>query len=185
MGAGQLEAAELLVTRGADLHQAHHTGSSLMEVAAYSGHSASVRWLGSKGFEVGLLELCAIGDLDAVMSVLASDPNWMKQRDRRGLTALHHAARCGHVEVIEQLINRGADLEAANRHGHVPLSVAVEANQLDAVKRLLRSLPRYGPAPRGIASKFADRGCAHRCWCRSQSARRGRKNATPRCHRCR
>ena len=137
VSAGQLEVAKLLVAHGADVHRVNHGGSSLMEVAVYSGHPATVRWLGRNGFEIGIVELSAIGDLDGVLSVLGSDPQWMKQRDRRGLTALHHAARCGHVEVVELLIDQGADLEAANRHSHVPLSVAVEENQVAAAACLL------------------------------------------------
>ena len=138
VSAGQLEAAEFLVAHGADIHQVNHGGSSLMEVAVYSGHPATVRWLGRGGFEIGILELSAIGDLDGVLGVLESEPKSLDQRDRRGLTALHHAARCGHVKLVEQLVERGADLEAANRHGHVPLSVAVEESQVEAVKCLLK-----------------------------------------------
>lgn len=137
VSAGQLEAAEFLVAHGADIHQVNHGGSSLMEVAVYSGHPATIRWLGLCGFELGILELGAIGDVNGVLSVLESDPIALDQRDRRGLTALHHAARCGHVELIERLIERGADLEAENRHGHVPLSVAVEESQVEAVRCLL------------------------------------------------
>ena len=139
VSAGQLEAAKLLVAYGADIHHVNHGGSSLMEVAVYSGYPAMVRWLGSNGFEIGSLELSAIGDLDGVLSVLESDPKSLGQRDRRGLTALHHAARCGHLKLIELLIDRGADLESSNRHGHAPLSVAVEENQISAVECLLNN----------------------------------------------
>ena len=139
VGAGQLEAAKFLVAHGADIHQVNHGGSSLMEVAVYSGYPATVRWLGGNGFEIGTLEMSAIGDLPGVLSVLESDPKSLGQRDRRGFTALHHAARCGHVKLIEVLIERGADLEFPNRHGHVPLSVAVEENQISAVECLLNN----------------------------------------------
>ena len=137
VGAGQLEAAKLLVAHGADVHQVNHGGSSLMEAAVYSGNPGTVHWLGHSGLEIGILELSAIGDLAGVVSFLESDPTLTNQRDRRGLSALHHAARCGHVELIEALIERGADMHAANRHGHSPLSIAVEQRQLESVKCLL------------------------------------------------
>ena len=137
VGAGQLDAAQLLVQHGADVHQVNHGGSSLMEAATYSGNPDTVHWLGHKGLEIGILELCAIGDIEGVTSVLETDPTRIDQRDRRGLTALHHAARCGHVELIKTLIERGADIHAANRHGHVPLSIAVEDSQIESTECLL------------------------------------------------
>lgn len=137
VGAGQLDAAQLLVAHGADVHQVNHGGSSLMEAAVYSGHPAIVNWLARAGLEIGIVELSAIGDVEGVMSLLESNPTGMAERDRRGLTALHHAARCGHVELIKLLVDRGADLHVANRHGHVPLSIAVEESQIEAATYLL------------------------------------------------
>lgn len=137
IGAGQVQAAELLVAHGADIYQVNHGGSSLMDVAAYTGLPAIVHWLGRAGLEIGLLERSAIGDFEGVLATLEVDPTQLMQRDYRGLTALHHAARCGHIEIIELLVDRGADLKVANRHGHVPLSVAVEECQLEAVICLL------------------------------------------------
>lgn len=137
VGAGQLDAAQLLLKHGADVHQVNHGGSSLMEAAAYSGNPDTVYWLGRQGLEIGILELCAIGDIKEVTLVLEADPTSIDQRDRRGLTALHHAARCGHVELIKALIERGADMHAENRHGHVPLSIAIEERQIEATECLL------------------------------------------------
>ncbi|MCY4096546.1 MAG: ankyrin repeat domain-containing protein [Gammaproteobacteria bacterium] len=137
VGAGQLDAAQLLVEYGADVHQVNHGGSSLMEAAVYAGKPDTVHWLGRNGLAVGIVELSAIGDLKRVISVLESDPACMNQRDRRGLTALHHAARCGHIALIKALIVRGADIHAANRHGHVPLSIAVEERQIESTEVLL------------------------------------------------
>lgn len=137
VGAGQLEAAQLLVSHGADIHQVNHGGSSLMEAAVYSGHPAMVQWLGRAGLKIGILELSAIGDLKGVASLIELDPTSLNLRDRRGLTALHHAARCGRVNLMKLLIDQGADIQAANRHGHVPLSIAVEERQIEAVECLL------------------------------------------------
>ena len=137
VGAGHLEAAQLLVAHGADVHQVNHGGSSLMEAAVYSANAETVRWLGRKGLAIGIVESSAIGDLKAVSSALEFDPTCINQCDRKGLTALHHAARCGHVELIEVLIESGADMHAANRHGHVPLSIAVEERQIESTERLL------------------------------------------------
>lgn len=137
VGAGQLGAAQLLVECGADVHQVNHGGSSLMEAAVYSANSETVHWLGRNGLKIGILELSAIGDRKGVTSFLDTEPTCIEQRDRRGLTALHHAARCGHIELMYTLIERGGDIHAANRHDHVPLSIAVEERQIEATECLL------------------------------------------------
>ncbi len=51
--------------------------------------------------------------------------------------ALHMAARRGNVEVIEALLDCGADLEARDSAGDTPLRRAVNCNQLEAAKLLL------------------------------------------------
>ena len=52
-------------------------------------------------------------------------------------TATHIAARLGRVEVIDILVNRGADLNAVDGASWSPLHHAVDAGQLEATKRLL------------------------------------------------
>ena len=163
VSAGQLEAAQLLVSHGADVHQVNHGGSSLMEAAVYSGQPAMVRWLGSAALEIGIVELSAIGDLEGVVAFIESDPTCLNQRDRRGLGPLHHAARCGHVALIKILIERGADMHAANRHGHVPLSIAVEECQIEATECLLAN--GADPNARGghYRGTVLHRAVLHRC----------------------
>lgn len=129
VGAGQLEAARLLVKHGADIHQVNHGDSSMMESASIGCHGEMVQWLVSRGLDADIFELSAIGDSDSVRSMLDADPSGVLKRDRRGQTALHYAARCGHMEVIELLLKHGADVHALNKHGHEALAVAVEVPQ--------------------------------------------------------
>ena len=137
IAAGQLEASKLLVRHGADVHQTNHGGSSLMEAASIPGHHDMVIWLGEHGLEIGLLELSSIGDLNGVRKYIDANPSSVDESDRRGLTALHRAANCGHVDVVELLISAGANIRATNRHSHEPLSIAVEGKQARVVECLL------------------------------------------------
>ena len=50
------------------------------------------------------------GDVQRVKHL--RDPSRLERRNRRGLTALHEAAWEGRVEVLEELIRRGADVNA-------------------------------------------------------------------------
>jgi truncated hemoglobin YjbI len=52
-------------------------------------------------------------------------------------TALHMAARRGNVEVIEALLDGGADIEARDSLGETPLRRAVNCNKVQAAKLLL------------------------------------------------
>ena len=55
-----------------------------------------------------------------------------------GMTALMHAAKCGHAAAVEALLKAGASVEAANKDGWTALRWA-EANRHQAVVELLRS----------------------------------------------
>lgn len=147
---GQLLAARLLVTHGADVFQKNHGGSSLMEAATYSGNKSMVVWLGECGLEVGIDSLCAVGDLPAVKKLVQVDPTNLRFQDRRGLTPLHHAARSGHTEIIDWLVDQGADLHAQNKHGHEPIAVAAEDKKTDSVACLLK----HGANPNANGGHF-------------------------------
>lgn len=85
----------------------------------------------------GLLDAARAGDTDAVRALLedGADPN-LAQGD--GLTALHLAAREGHLEVVAILINAGAETSATTRIGdYTPLHLAGGAGHADVVGALL------------------------------------------------
>ncbi|MDE0650398.1 MAG: ankyrin repeat domain-containing protein, partial [Gammaproteobacteria bacterium] len=85
----------------------------------------------------GLLDAAREGDATAVRALLEDgvDPN-LAQGD--GLTALHLAAREGHLEVVGILIGAGAETGAATRIGdYTPLHLASGGGHADVVDALL------------------------------------------------
>ena len=85
----------------------------------------------------GLLDAARRGDTDAVRALLqaGADPN-LAQGD--GLTALHLAAREGHLEIVDALIGAGAETAAVTRIGdYTPLHLAGGAGQAGVVGALL------------------------------------------------
>jgi len=61
--------------------------------------------------------------------------------DALGKTALHHAARAEHIDVVDRLLRAGANVNAHNEHriGNAPLSDNVGECSFDAVKRLIEA----------------------------------------------
>jgi prolyl 4-hydroxylase len=69
------------------------------------------------------------GDLEAAMSIIAENPEQINAKDVNGWQPLHEAARAGHVEVAEALIENGANIDerTSNGKGGTPLWWARES----------------------------------------------------------
>lgn len=77
------------------------------------------------------------GELDSVRALLESDPQLLNVIDQGGYTPLHKAAYNGHVEIVEYLISKGADLNALSNSGSTPLHGAAFHGHPDAVRALI------------------------------------------------
>lgn len=74
-----------------------------------------------------LIEAVERGDLAEVASILEGHPELVHERDQSGATALHYAAFGGHRPIVEQLVKRGADVNARDgRFGATPTGWAIE-----------------------------------------------------------
>jgi uncharacterized protein len=61
----------------------------------------------------------------------------VEARDRLGARPLGHAARFGHLEMVELLLARGAPIDARNLAGATALYYAAEGGQVAVVQRLI------------------------------------------------
>ena len=68
-----------------------------------------------------LLQLCAIGNLQAVQNYITNVFNNVNFRDYDRRTALHVAASEGHLDVVKYLVNKGANVNRSDRWGGSPL----------------------------------------------------------------
>lgn len=84
----------------------------------------------------GLLDATRTGNIEATLEHLAAgvDPNTV--RDASGATPLHVAATVGDVELIDILLEAGADPTARTRHGRTPLDVATTHGHTEAAAAL-------------------------------------------------
>lgn len=64
------------------------------------------------------------GHLDVVQLLLATDPTGVSVRGGLGTTALHEAIHGKHVNIVEILLQHGADITALDDSGRIPLMIA-------------------------------------------------------------
>jgi uncharacterized protein len=84
-------------------------------------------------------EACGVGDTAEVARQLAGDPKLATTWTEAGWSALHLAAFSGAPEVVQLLLDRGAEVDARarTRFKNTPLQAALLAGQLATAKLLL------------------------------------------------
>ncbi|MCE2416155.1 ankyrin repeat domain-containing protein [Candidatus Poribacteria bacterium] len=69
--------------------------------------------------------------------MLRDTPKLVQERYARGDTALHHATRNGDLEIVEQLVGSGADVNVTSDHGHFPLYCAAGHGHVETTQYLV------------------------------------------------
>jgi serine/threonine protein kinase len=86
-----------------------------------------------------LLQQAALGNQDAMETILKKRPDFVNFRDYDRRTALHVAASEGHLHICEFLVGRGANINRSDRWGGSPLDDA-HRHRYQEVIMYLRSL---------------------------------------------
>jgi ankyrin repeat protein len=109
-----LAAIERLIASGALVDLPQRDGITPL----MAGVGAGARAIDTRGkFRT---ELEALATAEALLDAGAA----IDARDARGRTALHHAASVGYTDVVKFLVERGADVKAADADGLTPLDAA-------------------------------------------------------------
>ena len=143
---GHLDVVKLLIGRNADVDGGTQTGSTPLRAAAYVGHLDIVRCLVESGADVNarkyddkstlLIGACYCGHL-SVAAYLIDKGAIMDLQDKEGNTALHDAARRGHLEIVSQLLVLGAS-QLPNNQGLTPLLYACDKGSIEIVEYLIK-----------------------------------------------
>ncbi|XP_075351527.1 protein phosphatase 1 regulatory subunit 16A [Mycteria americana] len=80
------------------------------------------------------LHQCCIDDYGDVVTVLLEAGADVNARDSELWTPLHAAATCGHLRLVQLLIQRGADLLAVNSDGNMPYDLCEDEVTLDRIE---------------------------------------------------
>ena len=139
---GHTEAVRLLLEHGADAKQGNFYGMTPLMLAAQGGHLQVIQLLLKNGGNLSTpdegghlpLHYAAMGDqADVVKLILEKSGNaFTKASD--GNTLLHLATR---LELVQYLVEQGADIHATNSYGRTALHSAAEKGQFDTIKYLL------------------------------------------------
>ena len=65
-----------------------------------------------------------LANVQRVNAMLRDNPKLVQEHYAHSDTALHHAARNGDLEIVEQLVSNSADVNVISDHGHFPLYCA-------------------------------------------------------------
>lgn len=149
--AGALAVAALLITYGADVNARDRKGRLPISEAAHPGPmkpkaaTEIVDLLKRSGAEIDGFTAATLGDTARLTELIDADPRLVNAIDPEGGTALYHAAHNLHVEAVDLLLRRGADVDAKRRDGQTAISTAVDhawdKGGPEVVERLLREGP--------------------------------------------
>lgn len=114
-------------------------GLGAYAAARYSGRNEIAALLLEKGVELDIYGASMAGAKDAVLQMLAANPELAGAYSSDGWTPLHLACFFGQPEIVEVLIARGAGVNARSRTPmqNMPLHAAAAGRNREAVRLLL------------------------------------------------
>lgn len=149
---GSTSAVRILLERGFSIQVSDKVHNTPVHIASQSGDVETLRVmqdLHKSEFDLfmtrhnkqGLSPLqsaCQAGSVEAFDFVLDNSPkDKIIQETEGSANPIQLAALSGHYQIVEKLINAGAD-HSTGREGHTPLELAVKEGHDDAIRVLLR-----------------------------------------------
>ncbi len=146
---GYEDAANSLLHHGANINAKNEAGRTALHLAAERGSVSSIQLLLSQlNCEPNLMDsrdwtplhaASDAGHVEAAEALLWDDrvAKRVDQADTHGRTALHLAARNGHLDTVKWLIKREARANARDAEGNTPLDLASDADHSDVAGFLI------------------------------------------------
>jgi len=136
---GHTEVVKLLLDAGADFERINNAKHDSLWLAANDSHSSTVLELLKvvKNSQEVFLKASSKGDFEVVRMLLKNGID-TDSRTKKGSTALHLAARYGHLDIVKLLHKHGADIHAiATNKKDTPLMRAAGWGKKNVLRYLL------------------------------------------------
>jgi ankyrin repeat protein len=146
VGQNKLDTARFLIDAGADVNDRrdlHETGVIGFTTALRpetEDRTEMVRLLVDRGAQHHIFSAIGIGDLDLIQKIVEQNPDALDRhmsKFEQGQTPIHFAMSRKRYDIMDLLIELGADLEAEDKNGNTALAVAMVKNDREAMTRLL------------------------------------------------
>jgi uncharacterized protein len=137
-----LEEMEEMIKANPDLlNLRSKTGQSPVLAAIYNGAGKSLEFLLKKDIPLDIFEAAAAGILSRVKELVEMNPKLVTEYANDGFTALGLASYLGHKEIVEYLVQKGADVNSASKNSMkvMPLHSAVATKKVDIAEVLLKN----------------------------------------------
>ncbi|EXI92498.1 MAG: ankyrin repeat protein [Candidatus Accumulibacter sp. BA-94] len=149
---------DYLVQRRARLNTRNRNGETALSLAAYKGLLPFAKRLVEAGADVNLygwspLVYAAFSGRTAVVEYLLTKGAEVNATTPNGSTALLFAARFGHLEVVELLLRNKADPNMANDRGATAIDWALKSDNTDIADLLRKAGGRAGTPPADAPSR--------------------------------
>jgi len=129
-----------LITSHPDLVSAKtEEGTSALLFALYNRQPEVADLLRSKGAALSIYDACAAGDRERALLLLTEDPRLIAFMSHDGWTPLHLASFFGQKEIVELLLDQGADMHVVskNESSVMPLHSALANRQVETARLLI------------------------------------------------
>jgi ankyrin repeat protein len=137
---------ELLDAHPVLVNAKNETGVSAVLLATYFGHREILEILLARGAELNIFDAAATGDLDRLKALAAEDTELIGSYSPDGFTPIGLAAFFGRKDVLDFLLQHGADPNAASKNQMrvTPLHSAVAHRDPEIATAMVESLLSNG-----------------------------------------
>jgi len=154
-----VEFVRMLIEHGADVNIKEKEGRTPLEHTViertdsrahpdYPKFYETIKLLISKGSKYGVEHVVRAGDMERIEKLLDDNPQLLKSKDYWRDPLLFCAIRSGNSQVVEYLVDKGADINQIGRFEEPPLHAAAYAGSPETVELLIRSganVNQHGP----------------------------------------
>ncbi len=140
---GNIPLMELFLQRGAHVNAVNRQGEQALQLAAWKGQIKAVQWLLDHGAAVnrerdewGALHYAAFAGHSDIVRLLLQRGGNVNARAPNGSTVLMMATHEGQEQLIQPLLDAGADPSLANDKGDTALAWAMRYGHFDIAERV-------------------------------------------------